>query len=169
MFRARQQGSGLVSSSGRSSRSKASRSCSEIVKSSGCATWCGDQGGSLRRCGLIVGSMGSIFAGKALYGSDAVTANPAKSGGASESASRGMRTDSCDFIFEAVRSSAVQDRFGNKRRYYGRSRFDSGQPCASGSQRAIRPVSRPYLRSCRSSSDRNWRSSCGRSRVPLYA
>src|SRR4051812_1431213 len=31
--------------------------------------------GSPRRCGLIVGSMGLIFARKALYGSDAVTTN----------------------------------------------------------------------------------------------
>ena len=105
-----------MSSSGRLSRATASRSCSEIVKSSGCATWREDQEGSPRRCGLIVGSMGLIFAEKALYGSDAVITNPAKSGRASGSASRGMRTASCDFIFGAVRSSAVQDRSGNKRR-----------------------------------------------------
>src|SRR5271170_4249559 len=54
--------------------------------------------------------MGSIFAEKALYGSDAVTTNPAKSDRASGSAFRGMRTASCDFIFATVRSSAVQDR-----------------------------------------------------------
>lgn len=48
--------------------------------STACATWREDQEGSPRRCGLIVGSMGSIFAEKALYGSDAVTTNPAKSG-----------------------------------------------------------------------------------------
>jgi hypothetical protein len=53
---------------------------------------------------LIVGSMASIFAEKALYGSDAATASPGKSGGASGSAFRGMRTDSCDFIFATVRS-----------------------------------------------------------------
>src|ERR1700730_2264147 len=53
-----------------------------------------DQEGSPRRCGLIVGSMGSIFAEKALYGSDAVTANLAKSGRALGSAFRGMRTAS---------------------------------------------------------------------------
>ena len=66
------------------------RSCSEIVKSSGCATWREDQEGSPWRCGLIAGWMGSIFAEKALYGSDAVITNPAKSGRASGSASRGM-------------------------------------------------------------------------------
>jgi hypothetical protein len=54
--------------------------------------------------------MGSIFAEKTLYGSDAVITNPAKSGRASGSASCGMRTGSCDFIFGAVPSSAVQDR-----------------------------------------------------------
>src|SRR5215472_3653102 len=59
--------------------------------------------------------MGSIFAEKALYGSDAVTTNPAKSGEALGSAFRGMRTASCDFIFGTVRSSAVQDRSTNKR------------------------------------------------------
>src|ERR1700680_2173060 len=64
--------------------------------------------------------MGSTFAEKALYGSDAVTMNraksgPAKSGRALGSAFRGMRTASCDFIFETVRSSAVQDRLRNKR------------------------------------------------------
>ena len=64
---------------------------------------------------VIVGSMGSIFAEKALYGSDAVPTNPAKSGRASGSAFRGMRTASCDFIFGTVRSSAVQDRSRNKR------------------------------------------------------
>jgi hypothetical protein len=68
-----------------------------------------DQEDSPRHCGLILGSMGSIFAEKALYGSDAVITNPAKSGRASGSESRGMRTGSCDFIFGAVRSSAVQD------------------------------------------------------------
>src|ERR1700730_4521381 len=62
--------------------------------------------------------MGLIFAEKALYGSDAVITNPAKSGRASGSASRGMQTASCDFIFGAVRSSAVQDRLGNKRPYH---------------------------------------------------
>jgi len=56
--------------------------------------------------------MGSIFAEKTLYGSDAVITNPAKSGRASGSASCGMRTSSCDFIFGAVPSSAVQDRLG---------------------------------------------------------
>ena len=61
------------------------------------------------------GSMGSIFAEKGLYGSGAVTTNPAKSGRASGSAFRGMRTASCDFIFGTVRSSAVQDRSRNKR------------------------------------------------------
>src|SRR5438445_9350464 len=59
--------------------------------------------------------MGSIFAEKALYGSHAVTTNPAKSGRALGSALRGMRTASCDFIFGRVRSSAVQDRSRNKR------------------------------------------------------
>src|SRR5438132_9993708 len=59
--------------------------------------------------------MGSIFAEKALYGSDAVTTKPAKSGRALGSAFRGMRTASCDFIFGTVRSSAVQDRSRNKR------------------------------------------------------
>src|SRR6516225_1168653 len=59
--------------------------------------------------------MGSIFAEKALYGSDVVTTKPAKSGRALGSALRGMRTDSCDFTFGAVRSSAVQDRSRNKR------------------------------------------------------
>ena len=39
---------------------------------------------------------------------------PGEIGIASGSASRGMRTASCDFIFGAVRSSAVQDRSGNK-------------------------------------------------------
>jgi NmrA-like family protein len=53
---------------------------SQTKASSGCATWREDQEGSSRRCGLIVGSMGSIFAEQALYGSDAVTTNPAKSG-----------------------------------------------------------------------------------------
>jgi hypothetical protein len=74
-----------------------------------------DQEGSPRCCGLIVGSMGSIFAEKALYGSDAVTTTPAKSGRALGSAFRGMRTASCDFIFGTVRSSAAQDRSRNKR------------------------------------------------------
>jgi DNA-3-methyladenine glycosylase len=50
------------------------------------------------------------------YGSDAVITNPVKSDRASGSASCGMRTGSCDFIFEAVRSSAVQDRSGYKKR-----------------------------------------------------
>ena len=59
--------------------------------------------------------MGSIFAEKALYGSDVVTTKPAKSGRALGSALRGMRTGSCDFTFGAVRSSAVQDRSRNKR------------------------------------------------------
>ena len=108
---------GLGSSSGRLSRATVSQSCREIVKSSGCATWRGDQEGSQRHCGLIVGLMGSICAEKALHGSDAVITNPAKSGIASGSASRGMRTASCDFIFGAVRSSAVQDRLGNKGPY----------------------------------------------------
>jgi hypothetical protein len=58
--------------------------------------------------------MGSIFAEKALYGSDPLATNPAKSGRASGSAFRGMRTASCDFISGAVRSSAAQDRSGNK-------------------------------------------------------
>ena len=58
---------------------------------------------------------GSIFAEKALYGSAAVTTNPAKSGRASGSAFRGMRTASRDFTFGTVRPSAVQDRSGNKR------------------------------------------------------
>ena len=83
--------------------------------SSACATWREDQEGSPRRCGLIVGSMGSIFAEKALYGSDAVTTNPARSGRVLGSAFRGMRTASCDFIFGTVRSSAVQDRSRNER------------------------------------------------------
>ena len=47
---------------------------------SACATWREDREGSPRRCGSIVGSMGSTFADKALYGSVAVTTNPAKSG-----------------------------------------------------------------------------------------
>src|SRR5271169_1959461 len=59
--------------------------------------------------------MGSIFAGKALYGSDAVTTNPAKSGRALGSAFLGMCAASCDFIFRTVRSSAVQDRSRHKR------------------------------------------------------
>ena len=67
------------------------------------------------------GSMGSIYAEKALYGSGAAMTTPAKSGRASGSASRGMRTGSCDFIFGTVCSSAVQDRLGNKRPYHGRS------------------------------------------------
>ena len=50
-----------------------------------------------------------------LYGSEAVTTNPARSGRALGSAFRGMRTASCDFIFGTVRSSAVQDRSRNKR------------------------------------------------------
>ena len=58
---------------------------------------------------------------EALSGSDAAITNPAKSGRASGSASSGTRTGSCDFIFGAVRSSAVQDRLGNKRPYHGRS------------------------------------------------
>jgi hypothetical protein len=49
------RGLGLASSSGRSSRATASRSCSEIVKSSGCAIWREDREGSPRRCGLIAG------------------------------------------------------------------------------------------------------------------
>src|SRR3984893_2015646 len=59
--------------------------------------------------------MGSIFAEKALYGSDAVTTNPAKSGRALGSAFRGMRTAACDFIFGTVRSLVVQDRSRNKK------------------------------------------------------
>ena len=58
--------------------------------------------------------MGSIFAEKALYGSDAVTTNPARSGRALGSAFRGMRTASCDFICGGVHSSVGQDRSGNK-------------------------------------------------------
>ena len=54
--------------------------------------------------------MGSIFAEKTLYGSDAVITNPAKSGRASGSASRGMRTGSCDSIFGAVPSKGVRIR-----------------------------------------------------------
>ena len=95
-------GSGPGSSSGRSSRATAYRSCSEIVKSSGFATWREDQEDSPRHCGSISVSMGSICAEKALYGSDAVIANPAKSGRASGSVSRGIRTGFCDFIFGAV-------------------------------------------------------------------
>jgi hypothetical protein len=72
------------------SRATASRSCSEIVKSSGCATWREDQEGLPRHCGLIVGSMGSIYAEKALHGSGVAITNLAKSGRASGSASRGM-------------------------------------------------------------------------------
>jgi hypothetical protein len=69
---------------------------------------------------LIVGSMGSIFAEKALYGSDVVTPGLAKSGTAKSgralgSAFRGMPTAFCDFIFGTVCSSAVQDRSTNKR------------------------------------------------------
>ena len=56
---------------------------------------------------------------EALSGSDAAITNPAKSGRASGSASSGTRTGSCDFIFVAVRSSAVQDCLGNKRPYHG--------------------------------------------------
>jgi hypothetical protein len=93
--------------SGRLSRATAYRSCSEIVKLSGFATWREDQEDSPRHCGLILGSMGSIFAEKALYGSDAVITNPAKSGRASGSESRGMRAGSCDFIFGAVRGDPV--------------------------------------------------------------
>ena len=114
-------GIGLASSSERSSRATASRSCSKTVKLSGCATWREDQEGSPQHCGLIVGSMGSISAGKALFGSDAVITNPAKSGRASGSASRGMRTGSCDSIFGAVPSSAVQDRLRSERPYHCRS------------------------------------------------
>src|SRR5205085_194914 len=66
-------------------------------------------------CGLIVRSMGSIFAEKALYGSATVTTKSAKSGRALGSAFRGMRTASCDFICGIVRSSAVPDRSGSKR------------------------------------------------------
>ncbi len=66
-------------------------------------------------CGLIVRSMGSIFAEKALYGSDEGTTNPTKSGRVLGSAFRGMRTASWDFIFGTVRSSAVHDRSRNKR------------------------------------------------------
>ena len=65
--------------------------------------------------------MGSIYAEKALYGSGAAMTTPAKSGRASGSASRRIRTGSCDFIFGTVCSSAVQDRLGNKRPYHGRS------------------------------------------------
>jgi hypothetical protein len=97
------------------SRVTASRSCSEIVKSIDCAIWREDQEGSPRHCGLIIGSMGSICAEKARYGSEAAITNLAKSGRALGSASRGMLTGSCDFIFGAARSSAVQDRLGNKR------------------------------------------------------
>src|SRR5271168_2355467 len=73
--------------------------------------------------------MASICAEKALYGSDAAITNLAKSGRASGLALRGMQTGSCDFIFGAVRSSAVQDRSGNKRPYHGRS-----PPLLKGSQ-----------------------------------
>ena len=93
----------------------ASRLCSEIGTSHGCAIWREDPEGSLRHCRLMVGSMALIFAEMALYGSEAVITNPAKSGRASGSASHGMRTGSCDFIFGAVRSSAVQHRLGDKR------------------------------------------------------
>ena len=102
-------GLGLGSSSERSSRATAYRSCSEIVISSGFATWREDQEDLRRHCRSIPGSMGSICARKGLYGWDAMTRNPAKSGRASGSESRGMRTGSCDFIFRAVRSSAIQD------------------------------------------------------------
>src|SRR5271165_4362739 len=74
------------------------------------ANWREDQEGAPPRCGLIVGSMGLIFAEKALYGSDAATTNPAKSSRALGSALRGMRTVSCGFIFGTARLSAVQDR-----------------------------------------------------------
>ena len=98
----------------------ASRLCSKIGTSHGRAIWREDPEGSPRRCGLIVGLTGLIFAKKALYGSGAAMTTPAKSGRASGSVSSGMRTGSCDFIFGAVPSSAVQDRSGYKRRYYGR-------------------------------------------------
>src|SRR5712671_6064693 len=95
--------------------------------------------------------MGSIFAEKALYGSDAVATNPAKSGRALGSAFRGMRTASCDFIFGTVRSSAVQDRSRNKRPP------QSPSPLLKGSQdskpRFLRRRSRPTA-SCRRSPSR---------------
>ena len=69
-----------------------------IAASSACATWREGQDGSPPRCGLIERSTGSIFAEKALSGSGAASANPAKSGGASGSASRRMRSARCDFV-----------------------------------------------------------------------
>jgi hypothetical protein len=110
----------------------------------------------------MIRSMGSIFAEKALYGSDAVTPNPAKSGRALGSAFRGMRTTSCDFIFGTVRSSAVQARSRNKRPPQSPSSslerepgFEApfppratpsrrGRPGVRGANRAILP---PFLRS----------------------
>jgi DNA-3-methyladenine glycosylase len=68
-------------------------------------------GRPLRLCGLIVGSLDSIFAMKALFGSDTVTTNPAKSGRALGSAFHGTEAPPAIFI----RSSAVQDRSRNKR------------------------------------------------------
>src|SRR3954452_25080316 len=114
MSRARCQGLEPASLSERSSHSKASRSCNQTVALSACATWREDQEGSPRHCGLIVGSMGSIFAEKALFGSRAMTTSLTKSGGASGSALRGTRTASCAFIFGTIRSSVVQDRSKNK-------------------------------------------------------
>src|ERR1700747_2344578 len=59
--------------------------------------------------------MGSIFVEKALFGSDAMGTNPAKSDRALGSAFRGMQTASCDSISGAIRSSAAQERSKNKR------------------------------------------------------
>src|ERR1700730_3546755 len=91
--------------------------------------------------------MGLIFAEKALYGSDAVITNPAKSGRASGSASRGMQTASCDFIFGAVRSSAVQDRSGYKRALSGLLTVQSDKRTRSSSTFAISSWRRGFLAS----------------------
>jgi hypothetical protein len=64
----------------------ASRLCSEIGTSHGCAIWREDPAGSPQRCGLIVGLTGLIFAEKALCGSGAAMKTPAKSGRAPGSA-----------------------------------------------------------------------------------
>ena len=77
-----------------------------IAGPSACASWREARDGSPRRCGSIGRSMGSIFAGKARYGSRATTqrVGEGKSERAFGSAFRGMPTGIYGFTFGAVRS-----------------------------------------------------------------
>ena len=106
------------------------------------------QDGLPRRSGSIVRSMGSIFAGKALCGSRAMTGSRAKSaraksGRASGSAFRGIRTGFYGFMFGAVRSSAAPRRLTNERAHSAAPRL--------ADRLASRRHSRKSAISCRNS------------------